>query len=375
MNGFGTSASRSCFTQVLRLSSSPVPMAPSINFGRDEGGNDGRDHSSFESSSSMTHTNGPVPTDAWPPASELSSSSGRSNTGAIVGGVVGAVAALALLSGFVLWWWKRRRTDKRNARVWKEKLDLDSDGDHNIDVDAIPIPATHLALPPEKRAAETDGSPPLSPQTDSTPSDSRINQNLTSSPQEVPRLWQVHNTSASSPSLQLQNAIVISGPGSEKEKKALSIPSSGSSLSRATTSVGTLAFSHHGHTTEDGHSNSFAKLLSSPTTTSAGTLTFSHHGHTTEDSHGNTSTPPTSVQEDESELAHLRRRVTLLTQENARLSAATQNILGMPSPGEAPPAYDNRALEQAQTHGQGQSPSQNHQGQTPERIQEDVETR
>jgi hypothetical protein len=120
-------------------------MAPSVDLGlealsparRSDGGDDGvAHHPSGTANPSFTMSGNP-------PASTTSSSgsvgdgsppvttSSSSNTGAIAGGVVGAVAALALSAGLFLWWWRRRRTNAKNARVLKEKLDLDSE-----DVDA-----------------------------------------------------------------------------------------------------------------------------------------------------------------------------------------------------------------------------------------------
>jgi len=159
--------------------------------------------------------------------------------------------------------------------------------DFNSYMTAVPTPATLLAVPA----------------TAHPPSDSDPSTGLATAPvPQGPRHWQVHNASLPS----LQNAV----PAEKIAKAALlSIPS-----------IPSDPFS--------------SPTLSSPTSSSA---PWSHHGHsTTEDGTAPTTMESTSA---ESEIADLRRRVTLLTQENARLSAA-QNIMGVPTGAEAPPAYD-----------------------------------
>ncbi|THU98497.1 hypothetical protein K435DRAFT_838119 [Dendrothele bispora CBS 962.96] len=278
---------------------SPLSMAPSLVTllpvrtvddvlpgKRSNGADDGTDHrSSFPGSSSWSGT----PTGFPSPTATAPQSSSQSNTGAIAGGTVGAVAVVALL-GFVWLWWRKRVFGKRVYRLEKPEIDPD---------DTVPTPAKHLALPAQTHP----------PGSDSVPSNSV---EPASTIDTAPRHWQIHN--ASSPSL--QNAIPA-----EKSVKvaALSIPS--------------------------GNSNPTSDPFSSPTTLSSPLSSsgapFSHHGHSTI-STDDTHTSPTTVESAsaaESEIAELRRRVTLLTQENARLSAA-HNIIGVPASTEAPPAYD-----------------------------------
>lgn len=80
--------------------------------------------SSFSTKTTSAFTNTPAPQDASTFTSPASSSSSSSSahpsdkTGVIVGGVIGAVSVLALLSGIIAWIWMRHhRQNPENHHI------------------------------------------------------------------------------------------------------------------------------------------------------------------------------------------------------------------------------------------------------------------